>query len=59
MDNIYKEYFNKKHKNDTLTKEKKLNNLKIIKPAFGRTAYKFYDKIDNRDIGNSLYNNKL
>ena len=57
MDNLYKIYFNKNIKNGNLSKEKTLNNLKRIKPIFGRTAYEFYDHKDNHDLGNIVYNN--
>ena len=56
-DNLYKIYFNKNIQNGNLSKEKTLNNLKRIKPIFGRTAYAFYDHKDNHDLGNIVYNN--
>ena len=50
LDNLYKLYYIKNHKNDDLSKKKELNNLKLLTPAFGRRAYTFYDKIDNKEI---------
>lgn len=45
VDYLYKLYFVKKHKDDIL------NNLKKITPAFGRTAYTFYDMKKNNELG--------
>ena len=59
LDNLYKSYFNKNHKNESLSQEQKINNLKRIKPAFGRTAYTFYEKKETREFGSSLYNNNI
>ena len=59
LDKLYKTYYYKNHKNESLSQEHKINNVKRIAPAFGRTAYAFYEKKDNRDIGNSLYNNLI
>ena len=50
LENLYKSYFNKNHKNDSLSQEQKINNLKRITPAFGRTVYTFYEKKDNREF---------
>ena len=49
VDYLYKLYFVKKHK-DVI-----LNNLKKITPAFGRTAYTFYDMKKNNELGISPY----
>ena len=59
LDNLYKSYFNKNHKNESLSQEQKINNLKRIKPAFGRTAYTFYEKKETKEFGSSLYNNNI
>ena len=56
VDNLYKLYF-KKHKNLYSSKEKTLNNLKRIAPAFGRTLYTFYDARHSHEIEISPYNN--
>ena len=50
LDNLYKSYYNKNHKNDSLSQEQKINNLKRITPVFGRTVYTFYEKKDNREF---------
>ena len=49
VDYLYKLYFVKKNK-DVI-----LNNLKKITPAFGRTAYTFYDMKKNNELGISPY----
>ena len=57
IENLYKIYFDKKHKNIYSSKEKTINNLKRIKPAFGRTFYAVFDQIHSHEMGISPYNN--
>ena len=49
VDYLYKLYFVKKNKDAIL------NNIKKITPAFGRTAYTFYDMKKNNELGISPY----